>query len=332
MSAPFEIKFPTKKMPWDHPNPLVISDSSIGGTWDYCKRLFEFYKLYEAPRSKEDEKGHMAVGHAMHRGWQTWMITRDQDAAIWEMMRSHPVRIISQAEDEKSLEACYATLVKAMNHVQLAEYQIAEVKCIDGVVRPAVEVEFELWLENVTIMGRPVVYIGFIDCILFSVLTDLYTVVDVKSMGPRKRETNFVAEYMHKGQGLPYGLVIQHVANLPMMEYVVMYLPMVIDLTDPHVQPIPIKKTATDVRDWYTGLYFKMKQLKEFSQRDYFPRREDGCNAYGRYPCRYLQICNSRKRDEIQKYLLSEYEEPQKPKERKPWIRLMLKMPEDLAA
>lgn len=323
-----DIKFPTAAKPWHHPNPLMISDSSMG-LLEYCKRKFEFTKLYELPRDNEDNKGHMAVGHAMHKGWQTWMVTKDQDAAVWEMMKAHPLTVITQADDVKSLEACYTTLKTAMNSISMMEYQIAEIKCIDGVVRPAVEVEFEIWLEGVYILGRPVVFIGFIDVILYNLITEVFTVVDVKSLDFHKRNLNFIGEYLFKSQTLAYGLVLQHISQKSLLDFNVIYLAMIIDLVDPEVKPIQLNKNARDVQDWYTGLYFKMKELKEFSERDWFPRREGGCNSWGR-PCYYMGVCQSRNKAEIQQYFMSALEAKQPAKKRNPWLRLVLKMPEDI--
>ncbi len=176
-------------------SPLILSDSSLTGVWEKCKRKLEFHKFYFSSRGGPDHD--QAVGHAMHKAWQVWITEKDEQKTLETLIRAYPAdltdtmyryddRKFYDATKPKSIESCYATTMEIMGNERLSGYAIANIVCIDGETRPAVEVEFCFDLVNndgspFTINGRKVFYIGFIDAIMFDTLTGDYVVKDLKT-------------------------------------------------------------------------------------------------------------------------------------------------------
>src|ERR1700761_1328383 len=120
---------------------LFLSHSS-GRLLESCARKLEFRKMYAHPG--KDRSVPADMGTALHRGVQTYLITKDQDKAIIEYMLSYPIDLCQSLMDKYSLEAGYNTLMAIMNEQSLVEYELIKVNCLDGVIRPAVEVPFQI--------------------------------------------------------------------------------------------------------------------------------------------------------------------------------------------
>lgn len=305
-----------------HPNPLTISYSSRG-TLEGCKRRFELYKFYRQP-AKRHTSPDMIAGTALHAGFQEYMVTSDKEAAQYAMMRAFDIANSPDPTHYRGLEACYATLENMMSNVNLLEYQIAEIRCLDGVTRPGIEVEFEIWLEGIEVNGRPVVYIGYIDLTLFNVLTQSFAVTDIKSHRDNKGDRT--ANYAWDDQCIPYSVVLQHIAGHPIDMFNIIYIDTYVDIIEPKTLIYRFQKGPSDMQDWFTGLYYDVKHIKEYAERSFFPRTGHGCKIYNS-PCQYLQLCGERDPKVIQGLILGDHEEGQVPLVRSPWVRLILPMP-----
>lgn len=307
---------------WDHPDPLVISHSSRG-TLRTCERKFEITKFYQDIPSDESMEGE--VGKAIHAGYQKYLMTEDLDEALLEMMFAYPIKENSDAGEGRSLEACVATLERMVQNIRLLEYKIANIQCLDESVRPAIEVEFEIWLEGPIFNGRPIVYVGFIDAILFNVLSGEFMVVDIKSH--RRNNFNPAAEFTFHGQCLPYGVVLQRATDQDIHRFQVMYIGAYIDILEPIIQPCVFQKTETNVQEWFTGLYFDVKAMVEMGAVDHWPRREHGCQLYGK-PCYFLSLCQEKDKPTLQAMINAQPARLRRTaRARKPWVRFILPMP-----
>lgn len=316
------MNYPWGEHIWDHQNPLQLSYSSRG-TLHNCARKFEFYRFFKNPRKIPQMEGE--VGQAMHEAWQEFLITKDLDAAVWKLMRSYPIRLNYDVSEGRSLEACYATLVKLVNNINLVEYTLATIRHIDGTELPAVEVEFEIWIDGVTIDGRPVVYVGYIDAIFFNILTGEYLVVDLKTH--RRNNLSIPGEYMHNEQCVPYGVVLQQCLGQSINKFNVMYLPTYIDIREPEIQVYNLEKNAEQVNDWFQGLFIDIQNIKTYREADFFPRTGYGCASWGK-DCQYLSICKSRDKNMIQTMLSADPEDIYPERVRAPWVRFVMKYPE----
>lgn len=316
--------------------PFYLSDSSESA-WEFCKRKFEFRKFYLAPRGKSNYK--MAIGHCMHACWQEWIRTKDEEAAVLKLIETYPADLSIYANDEnffnsqdpRSIESCYATLQALINNEKFAGFEIAEIDCLDGVRRPAIEVEFVIDFYNedgsrYTILGRPVSYIGFMDAILFDMLNKEYQVTDLKTTTWTIKDRS--GEFQFKGQALPYSLVLQKMEQHEeeFTSFTVNYVSAYISLLEPKITIYPYKKTINDLNEWFTKLTFTLASINKFANLGWFPRRSGGCMSFNR-PCSMADFCVSRDKDSIQRQMMLDLDANPLP-EYNPWVRLSMTIPE----
>lgn len=311
---------------WDHPNPLGLSHSS-NQLWDSCHRKFEFQKFY--PRTERTDDIHGAVGKAMHHAFQKWLIkgctSEARDAGYFKLIKKYPILMESDPAAKKSLEVCFATLEDIFNKGGiLLEYEIATVKHLDGSIRPAIEVEFEIWIDGIYCDGRPFVYRGFIDAILFNKFTGEYLVVDLKTTGWKSQ--HLVGMYKFNGQCVGYGIVLQAILEKDIHNFDVAYVHAELDIQEPTCKILKFTKTEADIRDWATNLYLRIKEIVDAWDRDYFARTESGCVAYNK-PCQFMEICDLRDREALTRYIESTFN-PSEPPKYDPWVRLILPLGE----
>lgn len=310
-----------------HPNPLTLSHSSLG-TLGSCARRFEFFKFFRLPESNYEESPDTIAGHALHAGFQSYVTYGDKERAQYDMMTNFNVEGSPFVDHVRSLEACYGTLEAMMNNLNLMEYEIAQIKCLDGKTRPAIEVEFEMWLDGITIAGRPVVFVGFIDLALFHLMSQTYATMDVKTHRADQK-VDRTAEYVYNAQQMPYSIVLQAVAGAPINRFEVLYFDVYVDIMEPKARVFRFQKTTADVEDWFTNLVLDVYRLRKYAEREHFPRRGHGCIFY-RKACRFLPVCSVSDRKIAQGLLLMEGEQEEKRRARTPWIRLTLPMPTDV--
>lgn len=319
------MSYPWGEQIFEHTNPIGLSYSSEG-TWESCRRKFEFMKFY--PRTEREDNFDGEVGKAMHNAFQTWLIGgctwEARDAAYVALCKSYPVLMSEGSDPEgvKSVEQCYGLLEDVFNKGGiLLEYEIATIQHLDGSIRPAIEVEFEIWIDGLYCDGRPFVYRGFIDAILFNKFTGEYCVVDLKTT--KNKRKHIQAEYKFNGQCVAYGLVLQAILQRDLFAFTVRYVHCVFDWFDPDCQIAKFDKDESDVKDWATSLYLQIKEIIDCWDRDYFPRTQQGCAHFNK-PCEFLNICGSRDRQQIYGYITANMKVEDKPQKYNPWVRLIL--------
>ena len=323
MSAPF--------LPYLQQNPIYLSYSSRG-VYDFCARKFEFYKMMQTAERVYTTSLAAEAGTCIHRAHQEWMRTRNQDAAVFELLRSYPVRgnkDFHTPDGFRSIEACYATLMALINSPKLMGFELAKIKCIDGVERPAIEVPFDAILKDIHIDGRPVVYTGYIDYIFWKAMLNTYITADLKTT--RDDSSDLDVKYKYHGQASPYGIVLQHILGQDVTSFDAMYIHTFLDLVEPNVSPIVFPKTQQDVKDWFTGLCFFLRQWMDFERAQWYPRREGGCENQYRDKCIYLKdsVCDLRDRERAQGFILAG-RPPEVQDHPVPWISFEIDMPDGL--
>lgn len=277
---------------------------SSGNTLESCARKYEFSKFYQHADYQESLPGE--VGHCLHEGYQHYMIHRDREAAIAAMMMRYPIHLNTNPNDFRSIEACYAVINKMIDSGLFLTYEIAKIKCLDGEIRSAVEVPFEINIIDYQLplpdeRKIPVRYVGFIDMILLDKMNDEFVVVDIKTT--RDYLKDYAPKYMFDDQCLPYSLVLERILGHEIdnikHEYMIAY----VDIMKPFTRKLEFRKSKADVRDWARGLYVQLKQLELYASTGWFPRRGTNCISYKRV-CGYMDMCASRDYEGLQKQIL----------------------------
>lgn len=319
---------------------------STHSTYQRCHRKIEFSKFLGLRWKYDNLAGD--VGKALHEGYQEWMISRDRQLAMGKMMLAYPIDLNSDPKNYRSLEACFATLNAMIDAEPLQQYEIAKIECLDGEVRPAVEVPFRIDIANYSLDGQmkhvhrpggqafqydlvpsiPIYYVGYIDLILFDKQNQEYVVVDIKTH--RNSLEDMSARYEFDEQCLPYGLVLEQMLGNINEGFRVRYLSVYIDIENPKVRMYGFPKSAHDVQDWAQGLMLTVQNISWEYQQNWFQRTGagDGCLAFKR-PCAYAKWCTSRDTNKIREMImltkenvtLLEHEDPFEP-----WVRFNLQL------
>lgn len=313
-------------MPYPWVKRLRLSHSSRK-TLKSCNRKFELRKLYQ--HASRDRSIPGDVGKAIHVGYQTFLKTRNEDESLYEMMLEYPIDLSADVDNERSLEACYATTMELMNSKIIGHYELINIKCLDGVERPAIEVPFEIFLPGVYLDVEtkqiPISYIGFLDTIIWDVMESSVRVVDVKSH--RRRIKDLSALFQYDEQCLPYGLIIEWLTSQSIENFKVTYLAAYVDVLNPDVTPYTYPKSKRDILDWAKGLMVDIKNLQEFYRLGWFPRSgasNETCLAWNK-PCPFFKdVCGSRNEKAIQYHLLNN--ETPYVDDFEPWITMELEL------
>ncbi len=297
------------------------------------------------------------MGKALHSGYQDYLIHGDKEHAIWTLMRTFPYAgEFQQSNDYRDFNAALATLEMMFEDIKMNEYELARIMrplnadelaanqlVLDarpediipdsynfilpydpaGIVIPAIEVPFEIQFEGLRIPpcrmypdGAGISVIGFIDAIMRNYSTGLFRTLDIKTSRMNLRDST--AKFKYDTQQVPYGIVVDHVAQGQVESFEVLYLEAYIDLVEPRVQLYPFLKRQSDIQEWATTKVIQFQQIARFVAMDYFPRTDNGCLFYNS-PCRYLEPCQSRDAESLTEWFLLG-QEAAKAEEFTPWI------------
>lgn len=306
--------------------PIVRFSYSSLNTFESCARRLEFDKFY--PRLPKDHEAFAAdVGTALHHGYQNYLVTQDETAAMWAMLESYPFLLeFKEEKDDRSMEAAISTLECMFESVDMANYEIAKIKKPDGTVVPAIEVPFEIRFKGLDIPACPkypdgaqVAFTGYIDAIMLNLMSGKYRTLDIKTN--RDFSKDQTGKYQYDSQQLPYGLIVEHVVGNPIESFEVLYLDTLVDLAEPQVTLYPFTKTEDDIQEWLLTRVLQFQMIQKYVQSDFFPRRSGGCMFYKR-PCRYLTPCQNRDREMLFTWFMegSELSEAAQDKPFEPWV------------
>lgn len=304
--------------PFAEIDSLDLSHSSRG-LFHSCPRKFEFRKLYNNSRRQEGLAS--GAGTALHSGIQHWLVHKDFEAAVWEMIKHYPIKFQKSYADANSLAGCYQTLVAMVNWEKLDQYEIATFEKPDGSIQQGVEVGFNLRIKEYPFYsdGRTITvnYIGFIDLVLYDKLNGDYVVCDIKTT---TRDTDKAVEYAFSEQQVPYGLVLEAALGRdPNKGFEVDYWSVLINHAEPKNKFLPFMKTANDLRDWMQGYLFDLDCIRRYFKLGWFARNGNSCLSWNR-TCPSFDFCESRDPKVIE-LMLQQDEANQKftPRE-EPWL------------
>jgi len=297
--------------PSGYPYPRVVRFSnSSSDLFDACRKKFMFSKLFTYNRAPKELPAE--VGHALHVGYQSYLqaIHREdmneeqaREHALFKMMLRYPINLNSNPTNARSLEACYATLSKIIDYSEFRKYEIAEVKDKNGLVRPAIEVPFKITLAGASLSDDwhiPVIYVGFIDLILFDQFTGEYIVVDIKTT--RWQVQNAIAKYANLEQCLPYALVLERMLKTDVKALSMTYLEVYVDIETPTIFPYSFHKSYDDIIDWARGVLDRVELLKRSYETGWFKKNGNACLSFNTV-CSFFDICPVRDPRKIQQLL-----------------------------
>ena len=271
---------------------LDMSNSSCGSLHS-CPRKIEFRKIYN--NSRRDESYAAGTGSAMHAGIQTYLETKDQDAAIWAMIKKFPIKFQKSFSDAQSLDVLFATLINSINWYKLDQFELAKVTEPDGTIIPAVEVPFILRIKDYPFYDDggtiTVDYIGYMDLIMYDKIEDKYVVWDIKTTV--KDVDQFVMFAFHE-QCLPYGLVLESLLGNSMTDgFDVAYWSVLKNILEPKNKFYEFYKSETEIQDWLRGYLLDLQAIRQYYNMGWFPRRGSACMGYNR-PCVFFDFCETR--------------------------------------
>ena len=313
----------TQTFPFARLDKLELSHSSRS-SFRSCPRKFEFRKVYNNSRRSESYAGN--TGSALHAGIQSWLIHKDFDHAIWQMIKNFPIKYQKSWNDERSLAACYTTLVSMINWEHMGQYEVAQLKKPDGTIVYAVEVPFILRISKYPFFADGgticVDYRGFIDLILFDKMNNTYIVNDIKTT---TRNTDKTVEFRFAEQCVPYGLVLESVLGNDINKgFEVTYWSTVIDHLEPKNTWLPFPKSKVDLRDWMQGYLFDLDQIRRYYNLGWFARNGNSCMNWQR-PCVFWDFCETRNPKTIEVMLQQDAaNQKEQEKQEEPWIIIEL--------
>lgn len=284
--------------------PYLRMSHSSQGLFHGCKRKFEFTKFF--PQPEKEEYWDTMTGSALHAGYQHFLVHRDPDLAVWEMMKNFDLRVHSFKEHEpKTLEACYSTLMALIHHnAGLLQTKVAEIKAPNGDIVPAIEVPFQinLLVDGVpyeVAPGLPVIYVGFIDAVLVDFVTGEFIVEDLKTTGRINNDP--MVPYMYDEQAIPYSLVLKVALGQDFRQLTMRYLMAKIDLVSPEIVPLDFMRTTDLLQDWAQGLLCDLEEIKRHLEMNWWPRRASHCKSWNT-TCKFFDVCGNRDRDFLWEY------------------------------
>ncbi len=270
------------------------------------------------------------AGNALHAGMQHYMLTGDRDSSVWRFMQSYPIALCKSVNDQRSLQACYATLLAMMDAKGFEQYTLARIEH-NGVNKPCIEVPFAINILDG--MGQPFVikmpdgepryvqYIGYMDLILYDAFADTYIVCDIKTT--RKGRDDYTPYFKYDPQCLPYALVLERMLGRSFDNLLVKYFVAYIDIMEPTAHMYAFPKNRTHVDEWAQDMAIKLRQLRMYSEMHWFPRRGLACDTFG--ICSHFDYCDERDPAIINDYL--EMSKPANQRQRPPfdpWLQMDL--------
>lgn len=318
-------------MTFQYPIDKLILSHSSRSTFRRCTRQFEFSKLF-GEGSKKDEMFAAEVGKSLHAGFQEYLISRDENQAIMKFLLSYPLAMEYNKPEysyNRSLEACYVTLMELINSPTADRYELIHIKTqLEGnPTLPAIEVPFAFEIKGAP-LPIPVWFVGFIDAILYDKQDDIYIVNDIKTT--RINVLDMSPRYEFDEQTVPYGIVLEQMLGRKISQFKVSYLSAYIDLMDPKVSMYQFIKTEDHIYDWYRGLCEDIGRIGKYYNNQYFPRTTNGevCFSYNK-ACYFAEFCPIRDPEIIAKLTGGEVREGLFHDGQQPWISAQLDWMED---
>lgn len=260
------------------PAPIRLSYSSLE-LLHTCERKFELTKLLASEQEPEDSE-HFSFGHAFGTGVATYLITQNQEEALYQSWLAYWPIVES---DKKTQEISQAMLMAAFQHLDnlLMEYEVVS---FQG--KPAAELSFRLNIDE------RYYFVGYVDVILRHRFSNQYVVLEVKHSSSLLNDLS--PAFGNSGQALGYSIVLDKIVGESLSDYGVIYFIGQLNAKSPFdfkFQTLHFNKTLVDRLKWFFTLGLDIKHIEEMQTLKIFPLRGSSCLSWNK-PCRYFGTCN----------------------------------------
>jgi hypothetical protein len=306
-------------MSFQYPVKNLVLSHSGRSSFRRCARLLEFGKLY-GDSDDRDEMFAAECGKALHVGFQSFLVDRSEEWAIFKFLIAYPheLEFNKPENSSRSLEACFITLMELIHSPLVDRYELIHIKTRFGTEKPAIEVPFAIGITGAP-LPVPVWFVGFIDAILYDKFDDRYLVSDIKTT--RMRIADYSARYEFDEQCVPYGIILEHILQKKIDEFKISYLSAYIDILEPKVAMYSFNKTQDHIHDWYRGLCEDIGRVGKYYKNQWFPRATNGetCFSFNK-PCWFNDYCSHRDPEIIQRMVGGNIREGLFHDDQQPWI------------
>lgn len=265
--------------------PYAVRTLSYSGIQSLrsCARRYQLSRML--PRvggDDDDEHGHLSFGTIVGNGIQEYLISRDEDKAIFRAFLDWNDNLESERGLKKKKTFWHGVIAiqqfRELMDGPLANYDLAY---FDG--KPAVELGFRINC------GSGFSYRGKLDALLIHRTLREFLPLECKTTG-----ATYVHEAMYgnSDQGIGYGIVIDTVAaSMEMVcnSYDVFY-PVYMTSKQEWV-PFRFPKNNSSRAKWLQSLLLDIKHVQDYHDVGYFPTNGGSCMSYGR-ECSYYGTCN----------------------------------------
>lgn len=276
--------------------PRLVLSGSNQSTEASCSNLFRLQRMFQNPKRGN---GHAAdCGTALHNAHQKYLLTGDMDEATVQLMLDYPIKTDGNNNARtRQFEACYATLAAmCLNKEWPADYPAMEVMHIkkkNGDIIPAVEINFEIFVEQDIIEEFDVYISGALDQIMRS-QTGLRREPVITDTKTTREKILWFEKFQFASQTLPYHLLLSHLLGEDVTNFTVMYHMAYIDLVDPKVQWIAYQKDKSDIEEYFKSFVLLLNKLNAQIKMNHWPKNPYSCVRF-KNACSYVNACKVRR-------------------------------------
>lgn len=293
----------------------IVTSHSIDGTFDYCRRKFEFAHVWQ--QVPESGLSGMAaeVGTALHEAVQEWAriylmpgVNRDDPAieakavraASLTLLRWWPFVLNEIAVERKQLAAKQRSFAKSMHllmriitHPLWDDYELAFLPD----ETPAIEIPWRIVHASKGVLtdaqGRKRVLVtqGKIDFVLRDRQTGEVRVFDLKTT--TKEEDSLFGAYRFSGQALGYSFIVHSALGVDVRETGMAVTYLVASFDSFKVIPTAFRLSPDEIQDYIRNRDMILDDMTRHLSEQWWPRRMHGCDSFNSM-CPYLSVCHRR--------------------------------------
>ena len=274
--------------------PIIEISHSGLNTFASCPRLYAFRKIIETGIDDRGDSDATAVGTAMHEGIQTYMKTRNIDAAIEALALHHPIALRNNTKAGiYSLPASVHTLQRCIEESDLNSYELATF-LKDGVEHPAVEIAFLVIIE----MEHAIFHLrGFIDLIVRSIFRGNYLPIDIKTTTESNHDI-LRAKYKWDWQVTSYGVPLNILLGVT-GGFETGILNVCMSDKDPSFSLPTYQRGEVDVAAYEYYLFDNCRRIQTYLVDEHFPRNPSNCKQWNRM-CSFHAHCGANTIEDMQ--------------------------------
>lgn len=263
----------------NHEGKIRLSHSALE-LLHSCERKFQLERLLKGAPDKQDYPA-TVLGKAFGAGVATYLITQDQDKAIYSLYLAY----YPELEDEqRTLPVAINLLMSAFTSLDnlLQDYDVAFLNN-----KPAEEISFCLDITD------KYYFVGYIDVVLKNKWTGKYAILENKTTAINLHDLSPL--YANSGQALGYSIALDTIAGEDQSEYEVIYVVGQIGTKanpfNNKIHVLTFQKNLSDRLNWFIALQLDVNRITDMLGMNIFPMRGSSCLHFMR-PCNQFGTCN----------------------------------------